>query len=158
MSNLNYSEQPSRKYLGKTREKEFFLSPGDVDTLTMTTLSFLNSRKPSVNVSYIMKLTCMGRQSMSPMMSSESIQVPWFATYKKNSGELDFYVKSRLDNKNYGLEVKRGREPAYTGNSLLENNKLDYLYNLKKTYGGIFENKYTVPIYLAGRVKFDLGL
>lgn len=85
-------------------------------------------------------------------------QVPWFATYKKNSGELDFYVKSRLDNKNYGLEVKRGREPAYTGNSLLENNKLDYLYNLKKTYGGIFENKYTVPIYLAGRVKFDLGL
>lgn len=85
-------------------------------------------------------------------------QVPWFATYKKTSGELDFYIKSRLDNKNYGLEVKRGREQANTGNSLLEAKKLDYLYNLKKTYGGVFERKYTVPIYMVGRIRFDLGL
>lgn len=85
-------------------------------------------------------------------------QVPWFATYKKTSGELDFYIKSRLDNKNYGLEVKRGREQSNTGNSLLEAKKLDYLYNLKKTYGGVFERKYTVPIYLVGRIRFDLGL
>lgn len=85
-------------------------------------------------------------------------QVPWFATYKKTSGELDFYIKSRLDNKNYGLEVKRGRVQANTGNSLLEAKKLDYLYNLKKTYGGVFERKYTVPIYMVGRIRFDLGL
>lgn len=85
-------------------------------------------------------------------------QVPWFATYKKTSGDLDFYIKSRLDNENYGLEVKRGREQANTGNSLLEAKKLDYIYNLKKTYGGVFEKKYTVPIYLVGRIRFDLGL
>lgn len=36
-------------------------------------------------------------------------QVPWFAIDKKTSGELDFYVRSRIDNMDYGLEVKRGK-------------------------------------------------
>ena len=55
-------------------------------------------------------------------------QVPWFATDKKTSGELDFYVRSRLDYRDYGLEVKRG-----TG------------------------RKYSVPLYLCGRISFALG-
>lgn len=83
--------------------------------------------------------------------------VPWFATDEKTGGELDFYVRSLLDRKNYGLEVKRGRNTANTANSLLARGRLDYIYNLKNTYGGIEEPKYTVPLYLAGRIRFDLG-
>ncbi len=84
-------------------------------------------------------------------------QSPWFGTDEKTSGELDFYVRSRLDYKNYGIEVKRGNEIAVTANGLLEKGKLDYVYNLKNTYGGINGRKYTVPLYLAGRIRFDLG-
>lgn len=84
-------------------------------------------------------------------------QVPWFAIDKKTSGELDFYIKSRLDSKNYGIEVKRGNETANTANTLLERGRIDFVYNLKNTYGGIFQAKYTVPIYLCGRIRFDLG-
>lgn len=83
-------------------------------------------------------------------------QVPWFATDRKTSGELDFYVKSRLDNCNYGLEVKRGNETANTANTLLDRGKLDFVYNLKNTYGGIYQKKHTVPIYLCGRISFSL--
>ena len=84
-------------------------------------------------------------------------QVPWFGTDEKTSGELDFYVRSRLDHKNYGVEVKRGNEIAVTANGLLEKGKLDYVYNLKDTYGGINGRKYAVPLYLAGRIGFGLG-
>lgn len=84
-------------------------------------------------------------------------QSPWFGTDEKTSGELDFYVRSRLDYKNYGLEVKRGNEIAVTANGLLEKGRLDYVYNLKDTYGGINGRKYAVPLYLAGRIRFDLG-
>lgn len=84
-------------------------------------------------------------------------QVPWFGTDEKTSGELDFYVRSRLDHKNYGVEVKRGNEIAVTANGLLEKGKLDYVYNLKDTYGGINGRKYAVPLYLAGRIGVDLG-
>lgn len=84
-------------------------------------------------------------------------QVPWFGTDEKTSGELDFYVRSRLDHKNYWVEVKRGNEIAVTANGLLEKGKLDYVYNLKDTYGGINGRKYAVPLYLAGRIGFNLG-
>ena len=84
-------------------------------------------------------------------------QVPWFGTDEKTSGELDFYVRSRLDHKNYGVEVKRGNEIAVTANGLLDKGKLDYVYNLKDTYGGINGRKYAVPLYLAGRIGFKLG-
>lgn len=84
-------------------------------------------------------------------------QVPWFGTDEKTSGELDFYVRSRLDHKNYGVEVKRGNEIAVTANGLLEKGKLDYVYSLKNTYGGVHERKYAVPLYLVGRIGFDLG-
>ena len=85
-------------------------------------------------------------------------QVPWFAIDKRTSGELDFYVRSRIDNMDYGLEVKRGKNRANTANALLERGKLDIIYPLKNTYGGIEDRKYSVPLYLCGRIPFNLGL
>ena len=85
-------------------------------------------------------------------------QVPWFAIDKRTSGELDFYVRSRIDNMDYGLEVKRGKNRANTANALLERGKLDFIYQLKNTYGGIEDRKYSVPLYLCGRIPFNLGL
>ena len=82
-------------------------------------------------------------------------QVPWFGTDEESSGELDFYVRSRLNHKNYGLEVKRGNEIAVTANKLLDKGRLDFVYSLKNTYGGINESKRAVPLYLAGRIPFD---
>ena len=84
-------------------------------------------------------------------------QAPWFAIDKKTSGELDFYVRSRIDNMDYGLEVKRGKNRANTANALLERGKLDFVYQLKNTYGGIADRKYSVPLYLCGRIPFNLG-
>lgn len=84
-------------------------------------------------------------------------QAPWFATDKKTSGELDFYVRSRMDNRNYGIEVKRGKNQPATANALLERGKLDYVYLLKNTYGGIAGRRYSVPLYLCGRISFELG-
>lgn len=84
---------------------------------------------------------------------------PWFAVYRATGGELDFYVRSLLDYKNYGLEVKAGRNTGKTVSRLLVDGKLDYVYYLKgDTYGGIAEGKLiTVPIYLVNRIHFNLG-
>lgn len=84
-------------------------------------------------------------------------QASWFATDKKTSGELDFYVRSRVDNRNYGVEVKRGKNQPVTANALLERGRLDYVYLLKNTYGGVSGKRYSIPIYLCGRMAFDLG-
>ena len=83
---------------------------------------------------------------------------PWFGTYEKTGGELDFYVRSLLDYKNYGIEVKSTDKEAKTGRKLLEDKKLDYLYILKgETQGGIAEDKiFTVPLCLADRIKFEV--
>lgn len=86
--------------------------------------------------------------------------VPWFAVYKKTGGELDFYVRSLLDYKNYGIEVKAGRNSGITASNLLEAGKLDFLYYLKRdAYGGKAKGNQvlTVPIYLADRITFGLG-
>lgn len=82
--------------------------------------------------------------------------VPWFASYEKINGELDFYVRSLVDYKNYGVEVKSTDSEAKTGKKLLEDGKLDYLYLLKgETKGGVAEGKiFTVPLWLADRVEF----
>lgn len=82
---------------------------------------------------------------------------PMFATYKE--GELDFFVNSRVDFCNYGIEVKAGKSEGKTANRMLDDRKVDYVYFMKgNTYGGIAgEKKYTVPIYLMGRVKFNIG-
>lgn len=81
---------------------------------------------------------------------------PWFGTYERTSGELDFYCRSLLDYKNYGLEVKAGNNTARTANDLLEAGKLDYVYNLKDTYGAREGKKLAVPNYLVGRISFSL--
>lgn len=83
---------------------------------------------------------------------------PNFGTYKE--GEIDFFVVSRLDDKVYGIEVKAGKSIGKTANLLLQDKKVDYLYLLKgDTYGGILDEvKYTVPIYLAGKMVFNKGV
>lgn len=83
---------------------------------------------------------------------------PWFSSYEKINGELDFYVRSLLDYKNYGIEVKSTDAEARTARRLLEDGKLDYLYLLKGgTKGGIAEGKiFTVPLPLADRIQFKL--
>ena len=84
---------------------------------------------------------------------------PWFASYEKINGELDFYVRSLLDYKNYGIEVKSTDKEAKTAKKLLEDRKLDYLYLLKgDTKGGIADEKiFTVSLCLADRIGFSLG-
>lgn len=85
---------------------------------------------------------------------------PWFATYEKTKGELDFFVRSIRDYKNYGIEVKSGDSQAKTARALYDAHKLDYVYYLKGgSNGGQAENGrlMTVPIFLADRIQFDLG-
>lgn len=78
---------------------------------------------------------------------------PWYALYK--DGELDFFVNSRQDYCNYGIEVKAGRAASKTATQLLQDGKIKYLYLLKgDTYGGIEDKKYTIPIYLVDRIEF----
>lgn len=82
---------------------------------------------------------------------------PWYALYK--DGELDFFVNSREDYCNYGIEVKSGRAVGRTANQMLQDGKIKYLYLLKgDTYGGVEEKKYTVPICLVDRIRFDMNL
>ncbi len=85
--------------------------------------------------------------------------VPWFASYEKIKGELDFYVRSLVDYKNYGIEVKSTDASAKTARKLLEDGKLDYLYLLKgETMGGIADGRiFTVPLCLAERIEFELS-
>ena len=97
---------------------------------------------------------------LSRLRNTDSIAgtVPWFAVYQQTGGELDFYVRSLLDYKNYGLEVKAGKSTGNTAAALLDAGLLDFLYYLKgNTYGGTTEDGkiQTVPIYLAGRITFD---
>ena len=82
--------------------------------------------------------------------------VPWFASYEKIKGELEFYVRSLVDYKNYGIEVKSTDASAKTARKLLEDGKLDYLYLLKgETMGGIADGRiFTVPLCLADRIEF----
>ena len=78
---------------------------------------------------------------------------PLYALYK--NGELDFFVNSRKNYMNYGIEVKAGRSAGKTADKMLEDGKIQFLYLLKgDTYGGIEGKKRTVPIYLAGRIEF----
>ncbi|MCI9101297.1 MAG: ATP-binding protein [Lachnospiraceae bacterium] len=81
---------------------------------------------------------------------------PWHALYK--DGEMDFFVNSRADYCNYGIEVKAGRGTAKTADRMLRDGKIQYLYLLKgDTCGGIEDKKITVPVYLAGRIEFERG-
>ena len=61
------------------------------------------------------------------------------------------------NHKDYAVEVKAGKNIGKTANILLNDGRADYLYLLKgDTYGGMVDNKkYTVPIYLTGRISFE---
>lgn len=86
-------------------------------------------------------------------------RVPWFAIWQKTKGELDFFAKG-YDDQSYGIEVKSTDEAAKTARAIFDARKVDYMYCLKgNTYGGIAENGrwLTVPLYLASRIRLDLG-
>lgn len=86
---------------------------------------------------------------------------PWFASYEKTKGELDFYARSIKDYKNYGIEVKSGDAQAKTARALFDARRLDYVYYLKGgSSGGMAEDGrlLTVPLCLAERIRFDLGV
>lgn len=81
---------------------------------------------------------------------------PYFATYSKTNGELDFVVRSKKDYKIYGIEVKSTNQAAKTANAMLQDNKIDYAYFLKgNTYGGIEGKRFTVPLFLADRLDLS---
>ncbi|MCI8296762.1 MAG: ATP-binding protein [Lachnospiraceae bacterium] len=87
---------------------------------------------------------------------------PWSGTYEKTGGELDFFVRSMKDHKNYGIEVKSGGSGARgrTARALFDAHKLDYVYLLKGgSDGGRTESgrMMTVPLFLADRISFSLG-
>ncbi|MDY5484861.1 MAG: AAA family ATPase [Clostridium sp.] len=88
-------------------------------------------------------------------------RTPWFAIYQKTKGELDFFVRSLVDYRNYGIEVKSEDGSARTARELLKDGKLHYLYYMKgDTQGGVAEDGriMTVPLYLAGRITFHQGI
>ncbi len=62
------------------------------------------------------------------------------------------HPKIRRLHKDYAIEVKSGKNIGKTA----KDGKADYLYLLKgDTHGGIVDKKkYTVPIYLMGRITF----
>lgn len=80
---------------------------------------------------------------------------PAFGVYK--GGEIDFFVRSISSHKDYAIEVKAGKNAGKTANAILKDGKADYVYLLKgDTYGGKEgERKYTVPVYLTGRISFS---
>lgn len=79
---------------------------------------------------------------------------PVFGTYK--SGEIDFLVRNRMLDSNYGVEVKSGRSKGRTAQLLLEDHKVKAVYFLKgDTYGGIEGRKITIPVYLIQKVQFN---
>lgn len=79
---------------------------------------------------------------------------PMFGTYQK--GEIDFYVSSLRNDKDYGIEVKAGKAEGKTAKALLDHGKAEAVYFLKgDTYGGKAGRMLTVPIYLVSRVQFD---
>lgn len=80
---------------------------------------------------------------------------PAFGVYR--GGEIDFFLRSLETHKDYAVEVKSGKNIGRTANMILNDGKADYLYLLKgDTHGGIVDKKkYTVPIYLTGRISFN---
>lgn len=119
--------------------------------------------EPATTVKGILCENFVYLELLNRLKNTDSIAgtVPWFAVYQQTGGELDFYVRSLQDYKNYGLEVKAGKSAGNTAAALLEADLLDFLYYLKgNTYGGSTEDgkTQTVPIYLAGRITFDKGL
>jgi Predicted ATPase (AAA+ superfamily) len=81
-----------------------------------------------------------------------ALETPAFATYDVN--ELDFFVRTILDEKTYVIEVKSGKGNNKIVRTLLDKQKVDYvLYAKGNTKGGVDGNILTIPIY--GIEKFE---
>lgn len=72
--------------------------------------------------------------------------------------ELDFCVRSKIDDKLYGIEVKSGNGQGVSANKMLEDRKIDYVVFAKGT-GSVGEvgEKYTIPIFFFNKFTFDKG-
>lgn len=81
---------------------------------------------------------------------------PYFAI--NESYELDFYVRSRLDNKAYGIEVKSGDSSGISINKMLEKKQIDFaIYAKGDSKTGCVDKKFTLPIFLFNKFVFDKG-
>lgn len=75
--------------------------------------------------------------------------------------EMEFFVCSLLDYKNYGIEVKSEDGAGHTVREVLKDGKIQYLYFLGgNTQGGVAEDGkvMTMLLYLVGRVGFGNDL
>lgn len=89
-------------------------------------------------------------------LNNKFIARPNFGTL--GNGELDFILRSPIDECIYGIEVKSGKNSGKTITTALKKKKIDYaIYAKGNTYGGIDEKIYTIPIYLLEKFNFDLG-
>ena len=85
--------------------------------------------------------------------SEIALETPAFATL--GNGEIDFYVRTIREHKNYAIEVKSGKKNSKTVQTILEHDKADFILFVKgNTRGGIADNVYTIPIYGIGKFLF----
>lgn len=73
--------------------------------------------------------------------------------------ELDFLVKSKEDDRVYGIEVKSGKNTGISINKMLQNHKIDYSVYARKR-AKVFEETEmitTIPVFLFNKYKFDKG-
>jgi len=61
-------------------------------------------------------------------ISGNALQFAWYEKKRK----LDFYVRSLIDCKNYGIAVKAGSNSGSTAARLLMGGKIDYLCYIKE--------------------------
>lgn len=81
---------------------------------------------------------------------------PAFAV--SNGYELDFWVKSRLDEKRYGIEVKSGKNSGVSIKKMVDTQKVDYAVYAKGNCScGSKDGVYTLPIFLFSKFVFDKG-
>lgn len=75
-----------------------------------------------------------------------------------NGYELDFWVKSRLDEKRYGIEVKSGKNSGVSIKKMLDTKKVDYTVYVKGNCScGSESDIYTLPIFLFNKFSFNKG-
>ncbi|MDO5346915.1 MAG: AAA family ATPase [Lachnospiraceae bacterium] len=119
---------------------DFFLKTGGIKSAALA--GYINE-----NFVYLDLLKRCRRMEIAGM-------APMFGTYK--TGEIDFFVSSIANDKDYGVEVKAGDAAAKTAHALLRDGRVEAVYFLKGgTYGGCDGRSITIPIYLVQRVEFN---
>lgn len=74
------------------------------------------------------------------------------------SYELDFYVRSKIDDKVYGIEVKSGDSIGISISKMLEQHQIDFaVYAKGDCKCGVDEQKYILPVFLFNKFTFDKG-